>query len=134
MSMHAAEQEFVEALADATARNLIHWETVPHDDREISRTEVDGDVVQIEFVYFPVAVGGAFEKVLATVSGMKIYFQVAAGTPAYHILRDMLAPQQSRESGVKGLTNRECAACWRVHNEFIACPHSPLTHISSKSS
>ncbi len=102
--MHATELAFVEALRDATVRGLIAWIPVPDDDREISRAEIDGEVVEVEFVYFPVAVGGTFEKVLATVSGMKTYFQVAAGTPAYHILRDMLAPQQSRESEVKGLT------------------------------
>ena len=103
MDMHAAELAFVEALRDATARNLITWVSVPDDDREISRAEIDGEIVQIEFVYFPVAVGGTFEKVLAIVSGLKTYFQVAAGTPAYHILREMLAPQQSWESSVKGL-------------------------------
>ncbi len=104
MDTHAAELAFVEALRDATVGNFITWTSVVDDDREISRTEVDGDVVEVEFVYFPVAVGGTFERVLATVSGMKTYFQVAAGTPAYHILRDMLASQKSRESGVKSLT------------------------------
>lgn len=103
MNMHAAELAFVEALRDATVRNLITWTSVADDDREISRAEIDGDVVEVEFVYFPVAVGGTFEKVLATVSGMKTYFQVAAGTPVYHILREMLAPRQSQESGVEGL-------------------------------
>jgi hypothetical protein len=104
MDTHTAELAFVEALRDATTANLITWTSMADDDREISRAEIDGDVVQVEFVYFPVAVGGTFEKVLATVSGMKTYFQTAAGTPSYHILRDMLAPQPSRESGVKGLT------------------------------
>jgi hypothetical protein len=104
MDTHATELAFVEALRDAIVRGLVTWTSVPDDDREISRAEIDGDVVEVEFVYFPVAVGGTFEIVLARVSGMKTYFQVAAGTPAYHILRDMLAPQQSRESLVKGLT------------------------------
>ncbi len=104
MDTHAAELAFVEALRDVTVRGLVRWTSVPDDDREISRAEIDGDVVKVEFVYFPVAVGGTFEIVLARVSGMKTYFQVAAGTPTYHILRDMLAPQQSRESVVKSLT------------------------------
>jgi hypothetical protein len=96
MDTLAAELAFVEALGDATVRGVIAWTIVPDDDRDISKAEADGDVVEVEFVYFPVAVGGTFEIVLARVSGMKTHFQVAAGTPAYHILRDMLAPQQSR--------------------------------------
>jgi len=104
MDTHAAEIEFVQILRDATVRNFITWTSVPHDDREIYRAEIDGEIVKVEFMYFPVAAGGTFEQVLATVSGLKTYFQVAAGTPAYHILRDLLAPRQSRESGVTGLT------------------------------
>ncbi len=79
MDTHTAQLAFVESLRDATVRGLVTWASVPDDDREISRAEIDGDVLEVEFVYFPVAVGGTFEKVLATVSGMKTYFQVAAG-------------------------------------------------------
>jgi hypothetical protein len=104
MDMHIAQIAFVEALRAATDRGQISWASVPNDDREIFRAEIDGDVVQVEFMYFPVAVGGSSEKVLATISGMKTYFQSAAGTPAYQILRDMLSPQESRESAFKGLT------------------------------
>ena len=50
--MHTAELEFVKALAEATERSLIRWEAVPHDDREISRAEIDGDIVEVEFMYF----------------------------------------------------------------------------------
>jgi len=103
MDMHAAELEFVKALADATARNLIRWEAVQHDDREIYRAEVDGDMVEVEFMYFTVATNETHEKVLATVSGMKTYFQVAAGTEAYLTLRGMVAHRGSWESGITGL-------------------------------
>jgi len=98
MHSHEAELAFVEALRDATIRGVVTWESVPDDDREISRAEIDGDIVEVEFMYFPLAVGGTFEKVLATVSGMKTYFQVATGTPAYDMLRTMLAPKESLES------------------------------------
>ena len=104
MDMHAAELEFVKALAEATGRSLIRWEAVPHDDREISRTEIDGDVVEVEFMYFIVATGETHEKVLATISGLKTYFQVAVGTEAYHIIRSMFAHRKSCESGVTGLS------------------------------
>lgn len=103
MDTHTAELAFVEALRDATVGNHIVWTSVADDDREIYQAEIDGDIVKVEFVYFPVAVGGVFEKVLANVSGMKTYFQVATGTPAYHALRDMVVPQQSHKSGVKSL-------------------------------
>ena len=72
MDMHSAELEFVKALADATARNLIRWEAVPHDDREISRAEVDGELVEVEFMYFTVATGETHEKALATVRDMAV--------------------------------------------------------------
>ena len=103
MSMHAAELEFVKTLADATARNLIRWETVPHDDREIFRAKVAGEMIEVEFMYFTVATRETHEKVLATVSGMETYFQVAAGTEAYHTLRGMFAQRDSWESGITGL-------------------------------
>ena len=102
--MHDAELAFVEALHEATLRKVITWTSVADDDREISQALVDGDTVQIEFVYFPTATGGTFEKILATVSGMKTHFQVATGTRAYHILRNMLAPQQSCEGASKSLS------------------------------
>jgi hypothetical protein len=98
-----AQLAFVEALRDATARKAISWVSVPDDDREISRAEVDGESVEVEFVYFEVATGGTYEIVLARVSGMRAYFHVAVGTPAFHILREMLAPQQSRDATVKSL-------------------------------
>lgn len=98
-----AELAFVEALYDATVRNIIAWKLIPDDDREISQAEVDGDIIEVEFVYFPAATGGTFEIVLARVSGMKTYFQVAVGTPAYQILRSMLSSKQSLKSSIKSL-------------------------------
>lgn len=103
MNMHTAELAFVEALHEATSRNVITWTVVPDDDREVYRAEADGDIVEIEFLRFQTAVEGTFERVLATVSGLKTYFQVAAGTSAYQTLQRMLAPQKSWASGVKDL-------------------------------
>ncbi len=102
--MHAAELEFVKALAEATDQNVIRWETVPHGDREISRAEIDCEVVEVEFMYFTVATGEAHEKVLATVRGLKTHFQVAAGTEAYQILRSMFADKNSWQSAIAGLS------------------------------
>ena len=103
MNMHAAELAFVEALHEATSRNLVTWTFIPDDDREVYRATVDGDVVEIEFLRFQTAVGGTFERVLATVSGLKTYFAVAAGTSVYQTLQSIVAPQQSWTSAVKGL-------------------------------
>ncbi|MFN0195723.1 MAG: hypothetical protein ACKVT0_03205 [Planctomycetaceae bacterium] len=103
MDMHAAELAFVEALRDATNRNIIKWTIKSDDNRDIYQAAVGGETVEVEFMYFPVSVGNTSEKMLATVCGMKTYFQVAVGTPAYHILREMLAPRQSWDSAVNGL-------------------------------
>jgi hypothetical protein len=103
MNMHAAELAFVEALHEATSRNLVTWTFIADDDREVYRATVDGAVVEIEFLRFQTAVGGTFERVLAMVSGLKTYFAVAAGTSAYQTLQSMVAPQQSWTSAVKKL-------------------------------
>lgn len=103
MDMHTAELDFARALADATSDNLIHWEVVTDDDRDITRAKIDGGTVEIEFMCFPVTLGATSEKLLATVSGMDTYFQVAAGTETYQVLRRMLSHTRSWESGIEKL-------------------------------
>ena len=104
MDTHIAQLALVEALRAATDRGLVSWASVPDDDRDTWVAEIGGEVVRVEFVSFPVAVGGSSKNVLATLSGMKTQFQMTAGTPAFQILRDMLKPQQLRENEFKGLT------------------------------
>jgi hypothetical protein len=104
IAIHEAELAFVEALYDATNLGHITWAILPDDERDIYQSEIDGEVLQIEFMYFPLATGDCAERVIATVSGMKTYFQVAVGTPAYHMLKHMLSLEQARDHSIHNLT------------------------------
>ena len=60
-------------------------------------------MVEVEFMFFSVATGETAERVLATVSGMKTYFQVAAGTDSFELLRGMVSEAAARDSMIAGL-------------------------------
>lgn len=103
--MYDAELAFVEALRDATNCGAMTWVTKTDDERDIYQAEVDDAIIEVEFMFFRVANGDSAERVVATVSGMKTYFQVAIGTPVYHILKSIFANKKAWESSAKNLKN-----------------------------
>ena len=91
-TLRDAEMTFIKALHEATERKLVAWvRHLDDDDREIFHPVADGERVEVELIYFPVATGGVHERVLARVSGLKTYFSVAVGTDAYDVILSMLS-------------------------------------------
>ena len=105
--MNEAEIIFLRSLLEATEKKRITWSMIPDDDREQFQAIVDGDIVEIELVYFEVATGGVYEIIIAIISGMKVYIRAAVGTPAYDIVSEMLSisiEAWDQEGGMKRLT------------------------------
>lgn len=99
---------FLTALLGATRQHLISWSVAENDDRNIYIARIGDDSVMVEFV--SVSTGGiSGERMLARVSGMRVYFQAALGTEMYDVIEEMLSLQifgwaEGRSSGLKALT------------------------------
>lgn len=106
--MYQLEESFLSSLHEATRQKLISWHIMKNDNREIFAAQIEGAVLQIEFVYFPQSVGDVHERVLTRVSGLGTYFNVSMGTRSYDIINSMLSMQifgwsEGRLSGIEKL-------------------------------
>jgi len=85
-----AQEEFMVALLTATRDKTITWERIYLDDepdRDIYRTVVNGEVLEIEFEAIPLVsqippkgVKNITEYALVRISGMKLWITAAVGT------------------------------------------------------
>jgi len=90
-----AQEEFMVALLTATRNKTIAWERIYLDhepDRDIYRTVVYGEVLEIEFEAIPLVsqvppkgVENITEYALVRISGMKLWFTAAVGTKIFSI-------------------------------------------------
>jgi hypothetical protein len=99
-ALRDAELTCIKALHQATDRRFVTWMIVPNDNRDIFQALVDGEPVMVEFISFAVAAEGAYERVLARVTGLKTEIQVAVGTEAYDLIASMLS--LNIRAGTKG--------------------------------
>ena len=118
-SLHNSEIQFLEALYEATENHKIVWSIVEDEDRDLFHATLDGESINIELVYFEVATGGTFERLLAIISGLKVYIRASVGTPAYDIVSSMLSKNiPSWSQGRKGGINSLSKATSRI-NRFL---------------
>jgi len=95
-----AQEEFMVALLTATRDKTITWERIYLDDepdRDIYRTVVNGEVLEIEFEAIPLVsqippkgVKNITEYALVRISGMKLWITAAVGTKIFSISKEIV--------------------------------------------
>ncbi len=91
MTLDEAQIEFLEALHEASRRNVITWRIVEDDERDAFAATVDGETLEVELLYVPGASGSGSERGFVRMSGLKTYFTYAVGTRGYAIVMSMLS-------------------------------------------
>lgn len=90
MTLDESQLEFLESLYEASLGNKITWHIVEDDDRDAFAAIVDGEMLQVELVSVPGALGHGAQRGFVRMSGLKTYFTYAVGTRGYEIIMGML--------------------------------------------
>ena len=108
MTYHDAQIEFLEALHEASHRNLLQWRIVEDDDRDAFVATFDDQQLEVELLYTAAESGRGAEQHLLRLTGLKTYITCSIGTRAYDIVVSMLSHHilgwaEGRAGGIKSL-------------------------------
>ncbi len=90
--LYSLEDSLLDRLYEATARGILRWSTDHEDDnREIWKSELAGEELQVEIIYVMRASHDVYERFAVNVQAFGDWFTASVGTKRYDTVMDMLS-------------------------------------------